>query len=327
MKRPATLAVAAIALVAASTLVPAAQPGAPPPGYAAFAIPGVTISLSGEGGVATSSLVFGARGWDELLFFAGDEAERNLCIGGASSGPRPTLPTDRKPLVVWRVTGKLQSFDGATAMIEITWRREVAGGGIEPGSDFGETFVWRAEEGSTRVLDFVRQVPATRPSCDTKTLDMRYIVAGPDDLAEATIAYDIWLLQPMPSGGREVERLSTSGAQGSSAAFAFPTLKLDEPQPKSGTTPLSLSMRVEGRITGRVRPDGRIDLAVDAGRVVGRWGGGLGSGSIGRTRLIVLPGETVELEPPPIDGDGRGTYDVVFQQARTAIRVRAKRLW
>jgi hypothetical protein len=234
------------------------------------------------------------------------------------------VPFGEKALVVWRVTGRLQSFDGATAMIEVRWRRDVAGAGVEPGSDFEETFVWRAEEGSTRVLDFVRQAPGGDALCATKTLDMRYIVSGPDDLAEAAIAYDIWLLQPMPSGGREVQRVSTSAAQGSTAAFAFPTLKLDEPKPGD----VALSMRLEGRVTGRVRPDGRIDLAVDAGRIVGRWGRGLGSGSSGRTRLIVASGETVELEPPPLFGkDGHGPYDAVFRNARTAIRVRAKRLW
>jgi hypothetical protein len=328
MTRLVTLGLAAMWLVASSTLVPAAQQwGAPPPGYGAAATPAVTVSLGGGGGSATSSLTFGPGRHEELLFFAGERTDRSICIVGASDGPRPALPPDRQPLVIWRVSGTMQSFDGATAMIEIRWRREVLGTGVEPGSDFEETFVWRAEEGASRVLDLIRWVPTPATQCEPRTLDMRFGVSGPDRLREAAIAYDIWLLQPMPSGGRQVERLSTSGAQGSSAAFAFPTLKLDEPQPKPGRPPLSLSMRLEGRIMGRVRPDGRIDLAVDAGRMVGPWGRGLSSGSIGRTRLIVASGETVELEPPPLFGNGNGPYDPVFRDARTAIRVRAKRLW
>ena len=78
---------------------------------------------------------------------------------------------------------------------------------------------------------------------------------------------------------------------------------------------------------GRLRPDGRIELAVDAGRIVGRDGTSLSSGSFGRTRLIVSPGETVELQPPPLPGSGDGAYEQVLRDSRTAIRVRATRLW
>jgi hypothetical protein len=239
------------------------------------------------------------------------------------------MPRGVDPIVVWRVAGHLQSFEGGTATIEIRWRREVIGAGIEPASDFAETFVWRADEGAAQVLDFVRSTAAATPACGPRTLDMRLSLSGPETLREAAIAYDIWLLQPTPAGERRVEKLSTSGEQGSTASFAFPTLKLDEARPKPGAAPLSLSLRVEGRISGRVRPDGRIDLAVDAGRMVGPWGRGLSSGSMGRTRLIVASGETVELEPPPLYGGGNvnGAYDTIFRDAPTAIRVRAKRLW
>ena len=226
-------------------------------------------------------------------------------------------------MVVWRIAGRLQAFDGAAATIELKWRRDVDAMGVEPSADFEQTLIWNAQEGSTRVLDLVRQAGST---CDAEVLEMRYILSGPDDLAQAAIGYDVWLVQPLPAGGRQVLRLSPSAEQGGSAPFAFPTLTVQERQPKPGASPMSLSLRVQGSVTGRVRPDGRIDLAVDAGRMVGRMPG-LSSGSFGRTRLIVTPGETVELQPPPLNGTDDGQYEPVLRDARTAIRVRAKRLW
>jgi hypothetical protein len=321
------LALGATGLVAGSALR-ATEPPAAPPGYAASAIPGVTISLSGESGATTSSMVLRTPEWDELSFFAGDRRQRGLCPGGASSGRPPlAMMPGHDPLVIWRIEARLASLDGAVATIEVRWRREVHGTGIEPASDLQQTFTWRAEEGSSRVLDLVREVPPATPACDTKTLEMRYIVSGPEELAQARIGYDVWLLQPLPTGDRHVRHLHTSGEQGGTAPFGFPTVTLQEPEPERGARPMSMSVRVEGRVMGRLRPDGRIDLAVDAGRLVGRDGTRLMSGSSGRTRLIVTPGETVELQPPPLSGATDGAYERLLRDRPTAIRVRAKRLW
>jgi hypothetical protein len=315
-------------LMGASTLLRATQAPPSPPGYGASVFPGVSISLTGEGGAATSSMVLRTSDWEELLFFAGDTEQGSLCPGGTSTGKRPlAVMAGQHPLVVWRIEARLASFDGARATIEVRWRREVRGPGVEPAGAFEQTFMWRAEEGSSRVLDLVREAPARTPFCDTKTLDMRYVLSGPAELAQAGIGYDVWLLQPGTSGDRHVRHLRTSGEQGSTAPFAFPTLTLQGPPPMAGARPTSMSVRVEGRVMGRLRPDGRIDLAVDAGRIVGRDGTSLSSGSFGRTRLIVSPGETVELQPPPLPGSGDGAYEQVLRDSRTAIRVRATRLW
>jgi hypothetical protein len=326
MRRWIVFALGAAGLVAGSTLLRAKQPPTPP-GYGASAIPGVSISITGDGGAATSSMSLRHSDWEELLFYAGDRDQGSLCPGGTSSAKYPLALQGQRPLVVWRIEARLQSFEGATAMIEVRWRREVQGAGVEPARDFDQTFVWRAEEGASRVIDLVREMPAKTPLCDTKTLDMRYVVSGPEDLGQAAIGYDVWLLHPSPTGDRGVRHLHTSGEQGSTVSFAFPTVWLPERPVKPGDTRMSVSMRVEGWVIGRVRPDGRIDLAVDAGRMVGRSGTGLGLGSFGRTRLIVSSGETIELQPPPLYGTNDADYERVLGGGRTAIRVRAKRLW
>lgn len=325
-------ALAAAGLIAGSTLLratppPTPPPPTPPPGYGASAVPGVSISLTGDAGASTSSMSLRTSGWEELLFFAGDRDQGGLCPGGTSSASASLALQGQRPLVVWRIEARLQSFDGATALIEVRWRREVPGTGVEPAGDFEQTFVWRAEEGASRVLDLVRAVPPKTPLCDARTLEMRYVVSGPEDLSQAAIGYDVWLLHPSPTGGRGVQHLHASGEQGSAAPFAFPTVTLPEPVLNPGDKPVSVSMRVEGRVLGRIRPDGRIDLAVDAGRLVGRSGSGLGIGSSGRTRLIVSSGETIELQPPPLHGTNDGLYERLLGGGRTAIRVRARRLW
>jgi hypothetical protein len=327
MRRWIVFALAAAGLTAGSTLLRATQPPAPPPGYGGSAVPGLSISLTGDGGAATSSMSLRTSDWEELWFYTGDRGQNSLCPGGTSTAQAPSALQGQRPLVAWRIEARLQSFDGTTAMIEVRWRREVPGTGVEPAGDFEQTFVWRAEEGASRVLDLIREVPARTPFCETRTLDMRYVVSGPEDLAQAAVGYDVWLLHPSPTGGRGVQHLHTSGEQGSTASFAFPTVTLSSQAAKPGDTPLAVSMRVEGRVMGRVRPDGRIDLAVDAGRLVGRSGSGLGIGSFGRTRLIVSSGETIELQPPPLYGTNDGLYERALGGRRTAIRVRAKRLW
>ena len=77
-----------------------------------------------------------------------------------------------------------------------------------------------------------------------------------------------------------------------------------------------LDLRVTGHVTGRVRRDGRIDLAVDVGRTVGVRGSRLASGYSGRTQLTVDENETVEFQPPPLHGTDDGPYADVLRAGR-----------
>ena len=61
--------------------------------------------------------------------------------------------------------------------------------------------------------------------------------------------------------------------------------------------------------------------------MVGVRGSNLMSGNSGRTQLTVAENETVEFQPPPIQGDNDGPFADVLRAAPTAIRVRARRLW
>ena len=318
----------AAALMAASALGSARQ-AAPPPAPSE-AMPGVWMYASGSyGGGTTSSIALGDDRWYEAVFFAGDTGDGNICMSGGT-GPQPgtaMVPPDARPMVTWRVAVRRQAFDGAAATIEVRWSRRVFGDRLQPGSDLDGTFTWRAAEGDTRVLDFVRQVPAAVAGCETNGITLSYRKVGPEELREAALGYDIWLVQDLPSGERRTRFVQSAANQGDTVQFAFPTVGVEAPAMKNPRGPAIVDLTVQGRIQGHVRRDGRLDLAVSAGRVVGWRGQGLFNGNAGTTRLTVAPEETVELEPPPVQGDNDGIYAEALKNARTSIRVRARRLW
>jgi hypothetical protein len=237
------------------------------------------------------------------------------------------LPDDARPVVTWRVAVRRLAFDGATATIEVRWSRDVERDDIQPASDFEGTFTWRPMEGEERVLDLVRQAAPAQARCDTQTVTLRYRPDGPEELSDAAIGYDIWLVQELPSGERRTRHLQTAARQADVVRFAFPPVGVDAPRLTDPPGPTILDVSVNGQIRGRVRRDGRVDLAVDAGRLVMPRNRGLGTGNSGRTRLTVAAGETVELQPPPLFGNTDGSFADALRNARTAIRVRARRLW
>jgi hypothetical protein len=322
---------AVAATVVGTTLIAAGQgrsPVAP-----AEVVPVVWIFSGGSGTGTSNSLALGDGAWQETLIWSGSD-DRDLCTAGTMSphpGPLFLPPWAGRPIVTWRLAFRLQAFDRQTATIEVRWRRDVEeGANLQPGEDHDGAFTWRAAEGDSRVLDLVRQTPAARPGCDSQAISLEYKAIGPDELREASIAYDLWLVQRLPSGDAHTRRLQAAGRQDDAVRFAFPAVAIDAPGvgPRPGGTTLDVS--VQGQVRGRVRRDGRLDIAVDAGRLVMARGLGPGLGASGRTHLTVAPGETVELEPPPMSVTASSTgsqYAAALEDARTAIRVRARRLW
>jgi hypothetical protein len=178
------------------------------------------------------------------------------------------------------------------------------------------------------VLDLVRQAQPPEPRCETRFITMRLAAGGDSALLDAAIGYDVWLVQRLPSGATRTHHMHTTAQQGEDVAFFFPRVGIDVPELDGTTGPPILDVAVYGRLRGRVRRDGRIDLSVDAGRSVSPRDVGSSSSTFGRTRLTVDPMETVEFDPPPHTGGWNNVkYADVFREARTAIRVRATRLW
>jgi hypothetical protein len=83
-------------------------------------------------------------------------------------------------------------------------------------------------------------------------------------------------------------------------------------------------------VRGRLRDDGRIDLAVDAWTNVGRREGSSSASAGGRTRLTVSPGETVEFEantPRDRSLPELGDIGSLLAGRSTAVRITTRRLW
>lgn len=73
---------------------------------------------------------------------------------------------------------------------------------------------------------------------------------------------------------------------------------------------------------GRVRTDGTIDLLIDTSQGYARESSVVSGG--GRKRLVVTPGETVELELPEVL---RERLPADLRQHAFGLRVTAARLW
>jgi hypothetical protein len=210
----------------------------------------------------------------------------------------------------------------------VRWRREPRSDELQPAGAYEGQLRWTAAEGVSTVLDLVRQVNPGEPRCESRSITMRFAPFGTAALRHAAIAYDLWLVQRVSQGGTVTHHMRTTGAQGEHVSFFFPEVAIDVPSLQNPSGPAILDLGVRGHIRGRIRRDGRVDIAVEAGRTVGPRGLALFSGTIGRSRLTVAQGETVEFEPVPMQGGWETVrYADVFRDAPTAIRVRATRLW
>jgi len=297
-------------------------------------LPSLTIELGGGPnlhGMGTGGLFLERDRWNHVTLYAGDVRSRSLCVGGTSmgaDGATARVPSDQQPLVVWTVSARLVSFDGEAATMDVRWRREPRSDDLQPAETHEGQLQWTAGDGVSMVLDLVRQRSPAEPRCESRSIAMRFTPSGASELRRAAIAYDLWLVQRLSHGRTVTHHVHTTGQQGEHLSFFFPEVAIDVPALENTAGPPILDVGVQGRIRGRVRLDGRIDLFVEAGRAVGPRGLGLFSATIGHSRLSVTRGETVELEPVPVMGRwGSVLYADVLREAPTAIRVRATRLW
>jgi hypothetical protein len=304
------------------------------PQHASDVGPVLQVSVNGgfNGGRASGGLTLLAGTWTEMAAHAGRRSGSSdgLCFGGVSMGVPGTkvgVPHDADPMVAWHVWARLVSMDVDAATVDVRWRREVFGDDLEPSTAREDVQRWRIAEGDTTVLDAVRDLRPADLKCATSSLSVSLGFASAQEFWHAALIYDAWLVQRLPSGETRTHHMRSTGAQGEKVAILFPRVAI----PMIGirdTATVPLDLFVSGGIRGRLRTNGRIDLAVDASRWVMPRGGSMGSGVGGRTHLSVAPGETVEFEPVQIPGGWDGLqYAEIFRQAPTAIRIRASRAW
>jgi hypothetical protein len=253
----------------------------------------------------------------------------NTLLASAGGIDPATPPNDadfRNASVVWAFQARLVEMGEDEATFDVRWRREVRRAGLaaESSVPIEQRLVLR--EGAEGIFDVVRAEGTTEDVCSTFALGLQLTFVGRTDVQEAGLEYDVWLVNRAPDGTQSAVRTMTSGAQGEGASFLFRPLSVRA----EGLTPVErLRMNVSGRVVGRARRDGSIDLAVETGRSLmqeDRSNGFAGSG--GRKRLIVQPDETVEFELPALAGNIHTAQAAALLKGhRTAIRITARRLW
>jgi hypothetical protein len=282
----------------------------------------------GRHGGASVSIVLSDREYESLVVTPGFRGDGDLCVSSVSSGfDRSAL---ERAAVGWQVEGRLVELRAGEATIDLRWTRRinrrdiVAAGPVT----WEKRLVMR--EGDRRILDLVRTTRQPSPECDTFGLTYEIEFRGPDQLADAAIAYDLWLVQQDADGELVTDRYQVTAKQGQQVDYFFRPVPYTADGRRSAADAAAILMDVAGTLSGRVRRDGNIDLTVDGSRAFTNVPATAAVSSSGRTMLTVRPGETIEVDtdlPLARQLSNVGDLNQVFGNHRTAVRITAKRLW
>ena len=232
-------------------------------------------------------------------------------------------------LVTWLFEARLVSSDRSGARVALHWTRSVHDPAAVDAESIDRSYEVSLGENDQIVLDLVRPRDLARVSefgrttCEGMAIQLGLKFQDPPELESALLAYDIWLLQTDGTGRQFVDRVQPRGFQGRDTEYAFGRQQYDTDGTRSAAGPIAVSL--SGRVKGRVRHDGRIDLVVGLGRTA--WVGSLGQGDGGLKQETVGDGETIELAIPRIGQELKGVpQDSKLYRTSTAIRVTVRRV-
>lgn len=206
-------------------------------------------------------------------------------------GPPPVTQFDYS----WKVDIVAVSIapDGIT--FDIDWKRsELKDGTMQPTAGDHRTVTLR--QGEKHLLDFAACSPADGPNASV-FLDARASIAEDPAFANAAFDYDLWLTHQMADGTKVTRHAVVGGRQGERVNFGFAPipLRLDASAPADAPSPFRLDVR--GAITGRLRSDGTIQLALEPTRQQRSGTDSLGQGG-GIKVFNVRPDETTSVDLP-----------------------------
>lgn len=262
------------------------------------------------------------------------------CLMGFASQIAPSNPSLSPEVAVsWRFEGRLLSIEGDTATIDLRWARDVALPDLSPGDSIEHRAILTLREDEALPIDLVRVLPDAGFECGHYVVELGFDFVEPPEVADARLDYDLWLVHREPDGQQVTERVRRSGDQGTEVEYRFAPLwhgtdgtLLDAEQDEAFRTTIS------GGLKGRARPDGLIDVRVEAERWISAeldsgTRGSVGQGS-GVKYLSVHPGETIEIALPPVAGKmtlmapgEEETLELskIFAGATTALRISTSR--
>jgi hypothetical protein len=298
--------------------------------------PMLTLRVSSTGLRAYGSGIPGgiavARGDYQGFVLTPGFPEAGLCLNSLQVGvARSNLENG---LVSWLVESRLVEIDRDEATIDLRWTRRVNEPGLIPSEPFTAEQRLTLRNGSHGVLDLVRGSAPASDGCNSLALEFEFQLEGVQALEDAALGYDVWLVQRDTAAASLEAHYTISARQNQDAEYFFAPIEYRNDGSRA-TGHADVRMTVSGRVRGRVRPDGDIDLTIEAGRgyvSLDRDGSGHASSwNHGRTLITVRPGETVEtvIDPPSenVSLAGVGSLAERFGTHRTAIRITARRLW
>lgn len=240
--------------------------------------------------------------------------------GGACStrlqAPGDPSDVDPKGSAFWFIEASLVSREDDEATVDVRWQRRVPRPGVLLETDVTSVRRLVLRNRAKGILDLVHAAPGATEVCDSLAiaLELRFRSPGNGD-ADAGFGYDLWLVDRSPVDAAAPVRTRIEARQGTEAAYTLPPVTLSG---REGPARVS----VVGAVIGEARADGAVDLQVDSWLSASSGRGSSGSG--GRKRLVVQPGETIEFQlPEPL----KAKLPADLQAHDFALRVTTSRLW
>jgi hypothetical protein len=203
----------------------------------------------------------------------------------------------------WKVDVKPVSIAPDGIAFEIDWQRgEFKDGAMV--ATLRDHRVVTLRQGEKHLLDFVACAPPDGPNANV-FLEARASIAEDPAFADAAFDYDLWLTHQTFDGRKITRHAIVGGRQGERVGFGFASipLPLDASAPAEAASPYRLD--VSGAITGRLRSDGTVQLALEPMRQQS-FDGGRGGYGAGIKVFTVRPDETTIVALPA--GTGASTF-------------------
>jgi hypothetical protein len=196
----------------------------------------------------------------------------------------------------WRIAGTVRGADAGRVTLELRWLRVGVPGG-EAATQPGDRRTVTLREGELHVLDLVHADPGSASPCANVLVRVSAALAEPPSHTHAWLTYDLWLVHEGADGGRGTRHLELAGEAGRPVSFQFAPLRWSlAGGPADAAAQDSVNLAVSGALRGEPRPDGSIDLVLEAVRTLSLRAD-RASGQ-GRKAFTVLPGDTVAIEVP-----------------------------
>ncbi len=233
-----------------------------------------------------------------LALFAGSSDDRDLGGQWGSTGG-PVDPKQQGALHLWLATVTPTKLSGDDITLAVDWKRfdAVRPGQHEVGAGAATTIALKS--GERYVLDFVRSDAAARRSgCESALIQLEASVVDEARLANATLAYDLWLVDQDQAGHEVTRHMQIAGKQRETLAFRFfPAGWSTDGSPTPDDRRPDIAVEVSGTLKGRLLGDGTVEIVVTPSRTVreGAWGGTSG---YRETTLTARPGETIRMDVP-----------------------------